>query len=82
MTVQDLTPIREYRLTDITPRVRLSLARLHRIGSLAWPGALVLRALRLRSAAQHGNVSGAREQFRALSGGLWFDALLTATAID
>jgi cyclopropane fatty-acyl-phospholipid synthase-like methyltransferase len=70
------------RLSDITTRVRPSLARLHRMASLAWPGALLLRALRLRSAAQHGNVRGAREQFRALTGGLWFDALLTATAID
>jgi tocopherol O-methyltransferase len=72
----------DIRLTDITPHVHRSLARLHRMAALAWPAALVLRALGLRSRAQHGNVRGAREQFHALARGLWFDAVLTATAID
>ena len=67
-------------LIDITPRVRPSLARLHRMASFAWPAALMLRALRVRSDTQHGNVRGARDQFRALRRGLWFDAMLTATA--
>ena len=40
----------------------------------------MLRALRVRSDTQHGNVRGARDQFRALRRGLWFDAMLTATA--
>ena len=40
----------------------------------------MLRALRVRSVTQHGNVRGARDQFRALRRGLWFDAMLTATA--
>lgn len=70
----------DIELTDITPQVRPSLIRLHRMASLALPAALLLRALRLRSATQHGNLRGAREQFRALTRGLWFDALLTATA--
>lgn len=65
---------------DITPQVRPSLARLHRMATVAWPEALALRALRLRSATQHGNVRGARDQFRALKRGLWFDAILTAIA--
>ena len=68
-------------LIDITPQVRPSLARLHRMASLAWPAALMLRALGIRSVAQHGNVRGARDQFRALRDGLWFDAMLTATAV-
>jgi hypothetical protein len=42
----------------------------------------VLRTLGLRNATQHGNVRGARDQFRALERGLWVDAILTATAID
>ena len=41
----------------------------------------MLRALKVRSNTQLGNVSGARDQFRALRSGLWFDAMLTATAI-
>ena len=52
------------------------------MASLAWPAALLLRALRIRSVAQHGNVRGARDQFRALRDGLWFDAMLTATATE
>jgi tocopherol O-methyltransferase len=68
-------------LMDITPQVRRSLARLHRMASLGWPEAVLLRALGLRNATQHGNVRGARDQFRALERGLWFDAILTATAI-
>jgi tocopherol O-methyltransferase len=67
-------------LTDITPQVRPSLVRLHRMATLAWPQARLLRALHLRTAAQHGNVRGARDQFRALRRHLWFDAMLTATA--
>jgi tocopherol O-methyltransferase len=69
-------------LTDITPNVRRSLARLYRMAVLASPAAAPLHRLGLRSAAQHGNWRGARDQFRALRRGLWFDAILTATAID
>ncbi|HEV2012740.1 MAG TPA: methyltransferase domain-containing protein [Candidatus Dormibacteraeota bacterium] len=69
-------------LTDITPQVRRSLARLHRMASLAWPEAVLLQTIGLRNTTQHGNVRGARDQFRALERGLWFDAILTATAMD
>jgi len=72
----------EVELTDITPKVRPSLVHLHRIASVAWPEAVLLRAVRLRNATQHGNVRGACDQFHALERGLWFDAILTATAID
>jgi len=71
----------EIALIDITPQVRPSLARLHRMASVAWPAALMLRALKVRSITQHGNVRGARDQFRAHRSGLWFDAMLIATAI-
>ncbi len=71
----------EIALIDITPQVRPSLARLHSMASVAWPAALMLRALKVRSITQHGNVRGARDQFRAHRSGLWFDAMLTATAI-
>jgi cyclopropane fatty-acyl-phospholipid synthase-like methyltransferase len=71
----------EVQLIDITSNVRRSLARLHRMAVAAWPGELILRTLGLRSDTQHGNWRGARDQFRALTRGLWFDAVLTATAI-
>jgi len=71
----------EVQLIDITLNVRRSLARLHRMAVAAWPGELILRTLGLRSDTQHGNWRGARDQFRALARGLWFDAVLTATAI-
>ena len=70
----------EVSLIDITSQVRPSLKRLHWMASIAWPAAVMLRALRVRSVTQHGNVRGARDQFRALRRGLWFDAMLTATA--
>ena len=69
-------------LDDITPNVRPSLARLSRMAIAAWPAEAVLRRVGLRSEAQDGNWRGARDQFRALRRGLWFDAILTATAID
>ena len=75
-------PSRNLALTDITPNVRRSLARLHRMALVASPAAAPLHRLGLRSDAQHGNWRGARDQFRALRRGLWFDAILTATAID
>ena len=69
---------RNIELTDITPHVRRSLQRLHRMAVLLSPE-VILRALRLRSAVQHGNVRGARDQFRALRRGLWRHTMLTAT---
>ena len=67
-------------MRDITINVRPSLARLHRMAVLAWPAETILRKLGVRSEAQHGNWRGARDQFRALNRGLWFDVMLTATA--
>jgi tocopherol O-methyltransferase len=67
-------------LVDITPHVRPSLRRLYRIARLLWPLALALRAVGLRSATQHGNSRAARDQYRALERGLWFEGMLTATA--
>lgn len=70
----------DVQLVDITPYVRPSLRRLHRMALIAWPFAVVLRGLGLRSEAQHGNIRGGRDQYRALKRGLWFEAILTATA--
>jgi len=70
------------QLLDITSNVRPSLRRLHRLVILTWPVAFPLHALGLRSEMQHGNVRGAFDQYRALRRGLWFYALLTATAVQ
>ncbi len=72
----------DVQVIDITSNVRRSLARLHRMALAASPIELILRDLGLRSDVQHGNWRGARDQFRALKHGLWFDAVLTATQSD
>ncbi len=72
----------DVQLADITPNVRPSLRRLYRLAMLTWPGAFILHALRLRSETQHGNTRGAFDQYHALQRGLWFYALLTATAVQ
>ncbi len=71
--------LREFRLTSIADQVEPSLRHLYRLTIPAWPLALVLRALRLRTAAQHGNIRGARDQYRAFRRGLWYEAILTAS---
>ncbi len=68
------------RLVDITTHVEPSLRRLHRLAVLCWPFARALRAAGLRSEMQHGNIRGARDQYRAVKRGLWFEAILTASA--
>ncbi len=71
----------EINLIDITANVRRSLRRLHRLAMAAWPLSLALRSIGLRSETQQSNVRGARDQYRALKRGLWFDGILTATAL-
>lgn len=70
----------QLEFTDIGSYVQPSLRRLYRMASVAYPIAVVLRWLHLRSETQHGNVRGAKDQFRARRRGLWFEAMLTATA--
>jgi len=70
----------QLELTDIASCTEPSLRRLYRMASVAYPIAVVLHRLRIRSGTQHGNVRGARDQFRARRRGLWFEAMLTATA--
>jgi tocopherol O-methyltransferase len=71
---------RDVELEDITSNVRPSLLRLYRLAILTWPVAFPMYALGLRSETQHGNMRGAFDQYHALQRGLWFYALLTATA--
>ena len=70
------------QLVDLTPNVRPSLRRLYWLAVLTWPVAFTLQGLGLRSEMQHGNMRGAFDQYRALRRGLWFYALLTATAVQ
>jgi hypothetical protein len=63
-------------LDDIEDRVRPSHRRLYRIsGALYW-GENLLYRLGLRSDAQHGNIRGAIDQWRALRRDLWFEGIL------
>jgi tocopherol O-methyltransferase len=70
---------REVQVKDITADVRPSLRRLYVMTTLLYPGAASLRALRLRSSVQHGNLVAARTQWTALQRGLWLYSLITAT---
>jgi tocopherol O-methyltransferase len=65
-------------LANITPQVSPSLRRLHRLASVAWPGAVLVHAMRLCSEVQYGNIRGACVQYRALNRALWFDGMFTA----
>jgi hypothetical protein len=42
----------------------------------------VVSTLRLRSATQHGNFVGARDQYRALRRGLWKYGMMTGTRTE
>jgi hypothetical protein len=63
---------------DISAAVSPSLRRLYRITVGLYPIAGALRGLRLRDRIAHGNVVGARNQWRALKKGLWRYGLVTA----
>jgi cyclopropane fatty-acyl-phospholipid synthase-like methyltransferase len=65
---------------DYSARVRPSLRRLFRIARLTYPLALTARVLRIRSAVQHGNVTAAILQYRALERGSWVYGVLSATS--
>jgi SAM-dependent methyltransferase len=65
---------------DYSARVRPSLRRLFRIARLTYPLALTARVLRIRSAVQHGNVTAAILQYRALERGYWVYGVLSATS--
>jgi SAM-dependent methyltransferase len=70
----------DVRVEDITSGTEPSLRRLYRMTQACWWGASLLRQMGLRSQMQHGNMRGARDIYRARRRGLWFEALLTATA--
>lgn len=69
---------RDVRSDSIAEQVEPSLRRLYRMARAAWPLGLALRPLGLRTRTQHGNLRGAKDQYRAFRRGLWFEAILTA----
>lgn len=75
---------REAGFTDVTIEniaagVEPSLRRLYLVTQACWWGASLLHRMDIRSDTQHGNMRGARDIYRAVTRGLWFEALLTAT---
>ena len=68
----------DLRLDDIEDWVRPSHRRLYRITMRVYWIESLLHRLGVRSDAQHGNVRGARDQWRALQRGLWFEGILSA----
>lgn len=71
----------EVDMDDVTTNVRKSLRRLYRITLTFYPGELLLRAVRLRSKVQHGNVIASRDQWKALKRGLWYYGIFSATKL-
>jgi cyclopropane fatty-acyl-phospholipid synthase-like methyltransferase len=68
----------DVEVRDVTWGVVRSLRRLHRLAAGLYPVAALLRAVRLRDAAAHGNIVGARAQWQAVLRGLWTYGLITA----
>jgi cyclopropane fatty-acyl-phospholipid synthase-like methyltransferase len=68
----------DIRFDDVTAHTRPSLRRLYRMTSWAYPLAVLIRALGVRSAVQHGNVVGSLRQYQALERGLWFYGIISA----
>jgi hypothetical protein len=66
------------QVEDIQEHVRPSHRRLYRIARLTEWGEYLLYRLGIRSAIQHANTCGARDQWRALQRDLWYDAILSA----
>jgi len=66
----------DVQLDDIEERVRPSHRRLSRISTALYLGESLLRRLGMRSDAQHGNIRGAIDQWRALRRDLWFEGIL------
>lgn len=72
------TGFKEVNLEDIEAHVKPSQRRLYRLTMLLYPLEWLLHVIRVRSEVQHGNTRGARDQWRALQRGLWFEGLLSA----
>jgi tocopherol O-methyltransferase len=69
------------QIEDVTAHIRPSARRLHRMARWAYPAAVVLRQLGIRSAVQHGNVIAALRQYQVLGLDGWWYGILSATKI-
>jgi len=68
----------DVRLDDITPYMLRSARRLYATTIALYPGAVLLRALRIRTEVLHANMVSARLQWRAHNRNLWFAGILVA----
>lgn len=64
-------------LEDITPYMLRSARHLYTVTAALYPGAVLLRALRLRTKILHENMLSARLQWRAHVRNLWFAGILS-----
>ena len=67
----------DVRLDDITSHMLRSARRLYTVTAVLYPGAVFLRAMRLRTAVLHANIRSARLQWRAHHRGLGFAGILS-----
>jgi tocopherol O-methyltransferase len=65
-------------LEDISSHVTPSHRRLYRVTLRLYVFEWLLHVIGFRSDVQHGNTRGARDQWRALQRGLWFEGILSA----
>lgn len=63
---------------DITSHAHRSFLHLYRISLFCYPAGLLMRALRIRSALEHGNMRSARLQWVTYKRGLWGIGILSA----
>ncbi|MGH7607732.1 MAG: methyltransferase domain-containing protein [Gemmatimonadales bacterium] len=63
---------------DITDNVRPSWKRLYLLAMAVYPAGVVLHAMGLRKAVQHGNMRGAVNGWRTLQRGLWCESIMAA----
>ena len=68
----------EVEVMDATADVSASLASLYRSALFCYPIPQFLRTLGLRTEEQHGNITAAYLQFKALKLGFWFYGILRA----
>jgi len=67
---------------DITDNIRRSWRRLYVMARVTYPMGVMMRALRLRNAVQHGNQCGALKGWRILQRGLCHESIMTARKPD
>jgi tocopherol O-methyltransferase len=65
-------------MDDITPNMLRSAKRLYTVTAALYPGAFLLRWMRLRTAVLHENIRAARLQWRCHKRDLWFAGIFSA----